>query len=94
MRCSNTRRPPPPATFPTTPIPPLDGSHILYQLLPAELGARYRQFGRYGAVVLLLVVFLAPEVLYTLLRPAFFLQAAACGIVQPWALSTIPVCGP
>jgi Zn-dependent protease len=36
------------------PLPPLDGSHIFYHLLPPALGARYRAIGRYGFVVLLL----------------------------------------
>jgi Zn-dependent protease len=42
------------AIFNLVPLPPLDGSHIFYHLLPPALGARYRAIGRYGFVVLLL----------------------------------------
>lgn len=41
------------ALFNLIPIPPLDGSHVLYHLLPPELGMRYREIGRYGMLILL-----------------------------------------
>jgi Zn-dependent protease len=55
------------ALFNLIPIPPLDGSHVLYHLLPPELGARYREVGRYGMLILLgLMIFArgAFEVIY------------------------------
>lgn len=75
------------------PIPPLDGSHLLYHALPPAWGQRYREFGRYGIGALMLLIFAAPDVLYALLSPAFILQGLACRIVQPWALGAMPVCG-
>lgn len=44
--------------FNLIPIPPLDGSHVLYHLLPPDLGARYREMGRYGMVILFALLFL------------------------------------
>ncbi len=80
------------AFFNLIPIPPLDGSHLLYHALPPRAGLWYRQIGRYGVGVLLLVVFLAPGFLFTLLTPAFALQAAACAVVSPFALTSVPGC--
>lgn len=40
------------AVFNLVPIPPLDGSHIFYHLLPADWGARYRRLYQYGFAVL------------------------------------------
>lgn len=80
------------AFFNLIPIPPLDGSHLLYHALPPRLGLRYRQVGRFGIGVLLVVVFVAPGALFTLLTPAFALQAAACAVVSPYALTSIPLC--
>lgn len=37
--------------FNLIPIPPLDGSHVVYHLLPPELGARYRSLGMYGIFI-------------------------------------------
>lgn len=47
------------AVFNLVPLPPLDGSHLFYHLLPPKLGARYRAVGRYGFLVLL-VTFIVP----------------------------------
>jgi Zn-dependent protease len=59
------------AFFNLIPIPPLDGSHVLAQLLPRELRMRYRALGRYGLLILMALLFLAPGVLNVLLWPAF-----------------------
>ncbi len=81
------------AFFNLIPVPPLDGSHVLYHALPGRWGTRYRALGRYGFLILLLLVFAAPSALYTLLTPAFALQRIACGVMVPHAIGTIPVCG-
>lgn len=67
--------------FNLIPIPPLDGSHLLYHLLPPGLGARYREVGRYG-MVLLFVVILVPGLLGTLLYPVRFLMEIAREIID------------
>ena len=46
------------ALFNLIPIPPLDGSHILENLLPYELSIKYQQIGRYGIIILFGVVLL------------------------------------
>ena len=38
--------------FNLLPIPPLDGSHVFYHLLPPNLGATYRQLQPYGMLIL------------------------------------------
>lgn len=43
------------AIFNMLPIPPLDGSHILANILPDELALRYRQIGFYGIFIILLL---------------------------------------
>ncbi|HET7273684.1 MAG TPA: site-2 protease family protein [Longimicrobiaceae bacterium] len=44
--------------FNLIPIPPLDGSHVMYHLLPPHIGARYRELGRYGMLILFGLLFL------------------------------------
>lgn len=39
------------------PIPPLDGSHIVEGLLPPRLAWKYSQLGRYGFMILLVLLF-------------------------------------
>lgn len=69
------------AFFNLIPIPPLDGSHVLAHLLPASLRGRYRELGRYGLGILMLLIFVAPGLLSALLWPAYALAEAAFGWV-------------
>src|SRR2546421_10569830 len=58
------------AFFNLTPIPPLDGSHVFYHLLPPGWGLKYRQFYALGMLPLLLILWLAPGVIDVFLWPA------------------------
>ena len=60
------------AYFNLIPIPPLDGSHVLYHLLPPAAGARYRALGRYGVTLLFLTVLVFPGAFGVLLSPVFW----------------------
>lgn len=44
------------AIFNMLPIPPLDGSHILRNLLPYELAQRYEQLERYSFIFLIIII--------------------------------------
>ncbi len=74
------------AFFNLIPIPPLDGSHLFYHLLPPHLGAKYRELSRFGFVILLGLLFLFPWVFRLLLAPAFWLLQAALAVARPFAL--------
>jgi Zn-dependent protease len=43
--------------FNLLPVPPLDGSHVLYHLLPASLAHAYRQLFPYGIFILYALLF-------------------------------------
>ncbi|HVX40893.1 MAG TPA: site-2 protease family protein [Gemmatimonadaceae bacterium] len=68
--------------FNLIPIPPLDGSHVMKYLLPAKLSFRYMQVSRAGVAILILVMYLAPQVLNIWLTPAFFATDKMIGLVQ------------
>ena len=62
------------AFFNLIPVPPLDGSHVLYHLLPPRLGLEFRRISRFGYFPIMALSFLAPGVMATLLWPAFQLM--------------------
>jgi Zn-dependent protease len=70
--------------FNLVPIPPLDGSHVFYYLLPPELGARYRALGMYGIFLVLGFLMLGG---FTLLRPVigalYLVVMSVAGIFAP-----------
>ena len=70
--------------FNLIPIPPLDGSHVMYHLLPQNLRARYREFGRYGIGLIMLLVFVVPDGFRYLLMPVNFLFELALSFVALW----------
>ncbi len=49
--------------FNLLPVPPLDGSRIMYAILPEELAYRLRPLEQYGFMLLFLVVFFVPQLL-------------------------------
>jgi Zn-dependent protease len=57
--------------FNLIPIPPLDGSHVMKYLLPARLSMQYQRISRYGIILLIAMMWMAPGVLSTLMSPAF-----------------------
>jgi Zn-dependent protease len=69
------------AFFNLIPIPPLDGSHVFYHLLPPGWGLKYRQFSALGMVPLLLILWLAPGVINLFLWPAYQLMNLGLAVV-------------
>jgi Zn-dependent protease len=74
--------------FNLLPIPPLDGSHVVKYLLPRPLAIRYVRFGRYGIVVLILLLSFGQRALDAWLMPAFDAAQRAVGFVGAYALPT------
>jgi Zn-dependent protease len=72
------------AFFNLIPLPPLDGSHVLFHLLPPRLGARYRELGRYGIGILMLLFFAVPGAINVLLFPVDLLMEAADLFIRLW----------
>jgi len=72
------------AVFNLAPIPPLDGSHVVYHLLPRDLGDSYRRVGRYGLIILFLAVFFLPQTFDVLLWPVARLMDLAYGFIDLW----------
>ena len=75
------------AIFNLVPIPPLDGSHLFYHLLPPAWGARYRRLGRFGFVVIF-AAFLIPGLWDVVLWPVEALSIGALTVVRDFALPT------
>jgi Zn-dependent protease len=56
--------------FNLIPVPPLDGSHLVYHALPPRAGAWYRDLGRFGYLPLFALLFLFRPAVDLLLTPA------------------------
>ena len=69
------------AFFNLIPIPPLDGSHVLKQMLPPAAGLRFRQLYMLGIIPILLVVWLFPGVVGAFMWPARALMHLADHLV-------------
>ncbi len=74
------------AFFNLIPIPPLDGSHVFYHLLPPGAGLQYRQLQRYGFLPIMVVSFMLPGVIQFFLWPAYQLREVALVMILPVAL--------
>jgi Zn-dependent protease len=68
------------AFFNLIPIPPLDGSHVLYHFLPPGLGLRYRELQRFGMLPVIAFIFLGGSAI--LRYPVFFLYGLLMALVR------------
>jgi Zn-dependent protease len=75
------------AFFNLIPLPPLDGSHVLAQLLPPGAEVKYRQLFRLGFVPILILVWLLPGVVQVLMWPAMQLLHLALSLVGRFAVA-------
>lgn len=72
------------AFFNLVPIPPLDGSHVVAHALPRELAIRYRQFGQYGILALMGIMYFVPNAFSVVLWPVYFLQGLFDWFIRLW----------
>lgn len=77
------------AFFNLIPIPPLDGSHVFYHLLPPGAGMQYRQLQRFGFMPIMFVSWMLPGVISFFLWPAHQLMAVALAVVGGFTLPGI-----
>ncbi len=82
------------ALFNLIPIPPLDGSHIIENLLPYEMSVKYQRIGRYGLMVLFLAIlldsFAGTQILTAILiYPMFWIAKLFAGKNLIWLMQTL-----
>lgn len=68
------------AVFNLLPIPPLDGSHVVANLLPPRAAYAYRSLGAFG-MVFLIVLLMVPGLLGLVFLPAQFATRLVLGVV-------------
>ncbi|AGC67575.1 putative zinc metalloprotease [Thermoclostridium stercorarium subsp. stercorarium DSM 8532] len=73
------------AIFNLLPVPPLDGSKILYGVLPYDKYFRYMQYERYVGMIFLVIVLAFPSALSTVI--SFFTQPIAKSMI--WCVDLI-----
>ena len=74
--------------FNLLPIPPLVGSHVAKYLMPRPLAIRYVQFGRYGILVLVLLLSFGEKLLEAWLHPALVFFDRTMEVVSVYVLPT------
>lgn len=73
------------AYFNLIPIPPLDGSHVVFHLLPPRVALQYRRAGRYGLLVVMALFFFMPAGAFDLIfMPVTWLRGAADAFIRLW----------
>ncbi|MDP9274461.1 MAG: site-2 protease family protein [Chloroflexota bacterium] len=69
------------AIFNLIPIPPLDGSNVVYGLLPPQQKYTWRSYQQYGPMILLALLFFGPQLLRVIVfGPALFLFRLFTGL--------------
>jgi Zn-dependent protease len=76
------------AAFNLIPIPPLDGSHVMKHFLPPSWAWNYQRFGRYGIILLLVLVQFGRAPLDAWMKPVFFARDVAFHLVSPFVLKS------
>ncbi|HVZ49444.1 MAG TPA: site-2 protease family protein [Gemmatimonadaceae bacterium] len=72
------------ASFNLIPIPPLDGWHVVKHLLPFRAALAYQRLGRYGLLIVFLLVGIGRPLLTAWMAPAFRLNDWALRVAAPY----------
>lgn len=75
--------------FNLIPLPPLDGSHLLYHVLPPRAGNWYRGLQRFGYLPLFALMFLFQPAMLFLLTPAFVMRGLLFGVIAPYQVAVM-----
>ena len=74
------------AAFNLIPIPPLDGSHVMKHILPASWALQYQKVGRYGLLILVLLLAFGRPLFNFWMTPVFALSDIALRLLSPFIL--------
>ena len=72
------------AFFNLIPIPPLDGSHVLFHVLPRPVAVLYAQVGRYGLPLLMALLFFRRDLFTYIMWPVEFFLNQADAFIRLW----------
>lgn len=72
--------------FNLLPLPPLDGSHVMKYLMPARLAVYYQQIGRYGFIILIVMLSVGRGFLEMWMKPATIATSMLLASVQSFVL--------
>ena len=75
--------------FNLIPVPPLDGSHLLYHALPAKAGTWYRGLQRFGYLPLFLMLFVFRGAMGVLLTPVFLMMRVLGSWIAPYQIGSL-----
>lgn len=72
--------------FNLIPIPPLDGSHVMKYLLPPAWSLKYQEMGRYGLLILIVMLSFGRGLLDMWMKPAYFVSGMLLASVETLVL--------
>jgi Zn-dependent protease len=75
--------------FNLIPVPPLDGSHLLYHALPARAGSWYRGLQRFGYLPLFLMLFVFRGTMGVLLTPVVVMMRLLGSWIAPYQIGSL-----
>jgi Zn-dependent protease len=75
--------------FNLIPVPPLDGSHLLYHALPARAGNWYRGLQRFGYLPLFLMLFVFRGAMGVLLTPVVVMMRLLGSWIAPYQIGSL-----
>src|SRR5215207_10451273 len=75
--------------FNLIPIPPLDGSHLLYHALPPRAGSWYRGLHRFGYLPIFALMFVFRGAMGVLLMPVFVMMRLLQSWTAPYQIASL-----
>ena len=72
--------------FNLLPLPPLDGSHVMKYLMPARWAVYYQQIGRYGIIILIVMLSVGRGFLEMWMKPATVVTTMLLASVRSYVL--------